>query len=299
MTVKIASTAVGSTWMLGDITAYDSSTGALVVTVTSISDSGTLADWTVSQSAPGGAKVGVNADITSLTGLTTALSVAQGGTGLTSVPHTVRRFTSGSGTYTLPTNCKAIKVTMVGGGGGGSGGGTATMGAGGAGGNTTFGTNISYGGAGGGIAYSGSASGGSYNSALGAPLIALIGGSSLAASTFYTTIGTIGAGSTGGSSILGGSTGAGGSYVGSGGTGQANSGGGGGGGGGGTSATLTYNGVGGGAGGGIICLITSPSATYAYSIGAGGTAGAAGAGANAVAGGAGGSGIIIVEEYYV
>lgn len=84
MTIKIASTAVGSTWMLGDITAYNSSTGAMVVTVTSISGSGTLAAWTISQSAPGGAQVGANADITSLSGLTTPLSVAQGGTGISS-----------------------------------------------------------------------------------------------------------------------------------------------------------------------------------------------------------------------
>lgn len=84
MTVKIASTAVGSTWMLGDITSYTTGTGALVVTVTSISGSGTLAAWTISQSAPGGAQVGANADITSLSGLTTPLSVAQGGTGVSS-----------------------------------------------------------------------------------------------------------------------------------------------------------------------------------------------------------------------
>ncbi len=81
MTVKIASTAVGSTWMLGDITAYNSATGAMVVTVTSISGSGTLAAWTVSQAPSGGALTGANADITSLSGLTTPLSVAQGGTG--------------------------------------------------------------------------------------------------------------------------------------------------------------------------------------------------------------------------
>ena len=96
MTVKIASTALGSTWMLGDITSYTSGTGALVVTVTSISGSGTLAAWTISQSAPGGAQVGANADITSLSGLTTPLSVAQGGTGVTT--------SSGSGANILGTS---------------------------------------------------------------------------------------------------------------------------------------------------------------------------------------------------
>ena len=81
MTVKIASTATGVDWMLGDITSYTTGTGALVVTVVGISGTGTLAAWTISQSASGGAKLGANADITSLSGLTTPLSVAQGGTG--------------------------------------------------------------------------------------------------------------------------------------------------------------------------------------------------------------------------
>ena len=82
MTVKIASTATGVNWMLGDITSYTTGTGALVVTVVGISGSGTFAAWSISQSATGGAKLGANADITSLSGLTTPLSVAQGGTGL-------------------------------------------------------------------------------------------------------------------------------------------------------------------------------------------------------------------------
>ena len=42
--------------------------------------------------------------------LTNALPVASGGTGLTTVPHTVQVFTSGSGTYTTPANCKAIFI---------------------------------------------------------------------------------------------------------------------------------------------------------------------------------------------
>ncbi|CAB4196304.1 hypothetical protein UFOVP1295_71, partial [uncultured Caudovirales phage] len=76
-----------------------------------------------------------------VTQLTGTLPVANGGTGLTTVPHTVQVFTSGSGTYTLPANCKAIKVTMVGGGGGGGGGGQSS-GVGGAGGTSTFGTSF-------------------------------------------------------------------------------------------------------------------------------------------------------------
>lgn len=53
MTVKIASTATGVDWMLGDITSYTTGTGALVVTVVGISGSGTFAAWTTSQSSPG------------------------------------------------------------------------------------------------------------------------------------------------------------------------------------------------------------------------------------------------------
>lgn len=55
-------------------------------------------------------------------------------------------------------------------------------------------------------------------------------------------------------------------------------------------------GAGGGAGGYIEATISSPSATYAYAVGAGG-AGGASVGGGPV-GGTGGSGIIIVEEYY-
>lgn len=54
MSVKIANTATPTTWMHGDITSYNSGTGALVVNVTTINGSGTLAAWTVSISAPAG-----------------------------------------------------------------------------------------------------------------------------------------------------------------------------------------------------------------------------------------------------
>jgi hypothetical protein len=43
-------------------------------------------------------------------------------------------------------------------------------------------------------------------------------------------------------------------------------------------------------------LIASPSATYAYAVGAGGTGQAAGTSGSA--GGAGAAGIIVVEEFY-
>nr|MBP8298410.1 hypothetical protein [Burkholderiales bacterium] len=50
MTVKIAVTADGTTWMAGDVTAYNSGTGVLDVNVTHTQGSGTYAAWTVSLS---------------------------------------------------------------------------------------------------------------------------------------------------------------------------------------------------------------------------------------------------------
>lgn len=49
--VLIASTAAPSTYMNGQVTAYDSVTGAMTVNVTAISGSGTAAAWSVSVSA--------------------------------------------------------------------------------------------------------------------------------------------------------------------------------------------------------------------------------------------------------
>jgi len=50
MTVKIASTANGANWMLGDVTAYNSGTGAMTVNVRQTNGSGVgLANWTISQ----------------------------------------------------------------------------------------------------------------------------------------------------------------------------------------------------------------------------------------------------------
>jgi hypothetical protein len=211
------------------------------------------------------------------------LPVANGGTGLTSIPHTVQVFTSSSGTYTTPANCKAISVRMVGGGGGGAGTGTSAT-AGTAGGSTTFGTAFltCTGGAGGFVTGTnqagGTATGGDINIA-GATAPGAVGGV-----TNFT-------GGVGGSTPFGGA-GAGGCANATGSTAATNSGAGGGGGGGGTS---TLTGGGGAAGAYLEKLISSPSATYAYAIGAAGTNGTGGT-SN---GGGGGSGLIIVTEYYV
>jgi len=58
----------------------------------------------------------------------------------------------------------------------------------------------------------------------------------------------------------------------------------------------TAAGGGGGSGGFVDAIISSPSSTYGYAVGAAGGAGTAGG--SGFVGGAGGSGIIIVEEYY-
>lgn len=54
MTVKIAATASPTNWMVGDITAYNASTGALTVNVNAVQGAGTFADWTVSLAAAAG-----------------------------------------------------------------------------------------------------------------------------------------------------------------------------------------------------------------------------------------------------
>ena len=50
--VTITSTASPANWMHGQITAYTSGTGALVVNVAMVGGSGTIASWTVALSAP-------------------------------------------------------------------------------------------------------------------------------------------------------------------------------------------------------------------------------------------------------
>ncbi|MBU1692303.1 MAG: hypothetical protein KJ958_05550 [Gammaproteobacteria bacterium] len=60
MTVKIASTASPTNWMLGEVVSYDTVTGALVATVSGTQGSGTMALWTISLAATGGASLGAN-----------------------------------------------------------------------------------------------------------------------------------------------------------------------------------------------------------------------------------------------
>lgn len=208
---------------------------------------------------------------------------------------TIQKFTSGSGTYTTAASVLYIRVEMVGAGGGGSGGGSSGAGAGGTGGNSTFGTTllVANGGVGGATNTVGGA-GGTASLGTGPVGTALQGGSGNGSMQTVSPIG----GSVGGagSGTPFGGAGAGGADATAGSPGITNTGSGGGGGGGQSSALTVNAGAGGGAGGYVNALIYTPSATYAYAVGAAGTAG--GAGTTGAAGAAGGSGYILVTEYY-
>ena len=231
--------------------------------------------------------------VTGAVTLSTALPVASGGTGLTSIAHTVQVFTSGSGTYTTPANVKAIWVRAVGGGGGAGGSGSAGSPANGTGGgSTTFSTLTASAGGGGPNSLTGGFQGGAGGTPTGGDINAR-GGSGQTNPGNTNPALYQGYGGNGGVSAFGGS-GIGG-VNGAGGTGGAGVSGGGGGGVGGNSAT--YASAGAGAGGYCEKLIAAPSATYSYAVGAGGAGGAAGTGGGT--GGAGGAGLIIVTEYYV
>jgi len=208
------------------------------------------------------------------------------------VAPTIQAFTSGSGTYTTPSNCLYIRVRAVGGGGGGAGSGSASSGAGGAGGNTTFGTLAANGGGGGYTALSVGDGGVGGTASLGSgPIGVAIPGNSGSAIMTGTANSSSPCGA--GSPLFGG--GGKGRYGVQPGSGETNSGGGGAG----ASAATTgsnFSGGSGGSGGCVDAIIISPSATYSYAVGTAGTAGTAGT--NGYAGGAGGSGYIIVEQYF-
>lgn len=184
-------------------------------------------------------------------------------------------YISGSGTWTPPTGCTWFEYCMVGGGGGGAGSGTGA-GAGGAGGTTTFGSTSATGGSGGSGSNSGgggSGSGGDLNIRGGFPASGLPP-NSVGPAQF-----PIG----GDSAMFGAGTQASGPTYGAGGYGGAN------------SSSIASGGAGGG-GGGIVKIVTSPAASYSYSVGAGGTAGTAGTGGGA--GGAGASGFIMITVHF-
>lgn len=220
------------------------------------------------------------------TGTTRVLTVADLDSAIGKQP-TRTVLTSGSGTYTTPSGATRINVRIWGAGGGGGGSGTGSFGtASTAGGNTTFSTLTANGGAQGGTSTSlsfsagGTASGGDVN---------LTGMDGMASASVAFTAAFSG---DGGLSSLGGAGR--GSYPG--GPGQsakANTGSGGGAAGGSGGVAPGCSGA---AGGFSEKLITAPSATYSYAVGAKGTGGLAGtSGFNA---GDGAAGLIVVDEYY-
>ncbi len=201
---------------------------------------------------------------------------------------TIQKFTSGTGTYTTAANTRWIRVRLIGGGGGGGPGHTSSTG-GGTGGTTTFGTTLlSATGGTGGINSGTGGTGGTASLGSGPIGTALSGG--VGGVSNISNAAGIGGGSQGAASPFGGEGGGG--YAGNAGTAAASNTGSGGGGGG--VQSLSVGGSGGGSGGFIDAIISAPSATYAYAVGAGGAAGT-----GTYAGGLGGSGYIEVTEYYV
>lgn len=206
---------------------------------------------------------------------------------------TIQVYTSGSGSYTPPAKAYFLRIRMVGGGGGGGSVNSTNSGGAGANGSTsTFsgGTLAAGGGQGGGNGGGGGAggtsSGGNVLNAVGSG-----GGASTVATAGFP-------GGQGGSSLLGGGA----PGTGTSGTGlngapaTANSGGGGGGASSTASGTTTGSASGGGGGGYVEHILSSPTGSYTYSVGAGGAGGVA-TGTSIAQGGAGGSGTIIIEAY--
>lgn len=268
--------------------AGDSSTSSYTVVH---DDDNTTTSQLKFRTAGGGVKVNLRANIT----CNRSGSDFSQPTISSSVPRfpTVTRLTSGSGTYTTPAGAKFLHIRMVGGGGGGRGSGTGSWPAAGAGGNTTFGSSLlTAGGGGAGGSNTSATSGGTNTVAAGPIVIHNMYGQSGAGGGYNSGATALMPGGTGGSTPLGpggvGNSGGGeaaGPNTGAGGAGARTE-----------SISASFSGGGGGAGGYIEVLITSPLASYAYSVGTGGSGGAAGT--SGTGGGGGGSGVIIITEYY-
>jgi len=212
---------------------------------------------------------------------------------------TQQQLLSGSGaTYTTPTSPTTPRLLVVrecGAGGGGGGAGSAAATAGGTGGTTTFNSINAVGGSGGALSNNSGVSAQGAAGGTGGTGTATFRQRGSDGSPSMTGSGTNNTpGGTGGSGWNGNGAGRG-QQAGAGIAGGTNSCAGGGGGAGGTGNGQTGGG-GGAAGEYAEIRITSPAATYTYTVGAAGTAGGAGTGGNA--GGAGGTGFILVDEYY-
>ena len=206
----------------------------------------------------------------------------------------VTSYTSGSGTYTVPTGAKYLIVELVGGGGGGSGsgnlggpyGGDGTVG-----GSTTFSTSTGLGGQPGSAAGGGSVSGAGGGYTVGGTSGVGISGGRGWGPTLLLSSSTNGC--AGGSTPFGCAGGLGSSTTANTFTGTVNTGGGGIGG---LADTNQYQGTGGGGGGYVKAVYASPSATYSYAVGAGGAGGAKATGCRY--GETGSAGLIVITAYY-
>ena len=191
-------------------------------------------------------------------------------------------------TYTTPTSPSPIYLEIEAVGGGGGGAASASVGSPAPGTTTAFGTNlIVCGGGGAGTSTTGATGG---TAAVNSPAsgIAVTGAPGQGATVNTNSSASSGGGQGGGSPFGGAGGGAG--PNGSGTSASTNSGSGGGGAG---QTTSASSGSGGGAGGYVRALVTAPSATYFYTIGAGGAGGS-----STRNGGSGASGLIIVREKY-
>jgi hypothetical protein len=201
---------------------------------------------------------------------------------------TYQYLTSGSSaTYTTPAGCRKIRVRAWGGGGGGGSGFAGTPSDGGAGGDTSFNSVVAKGGSGGnkGTAGTGVAGGRGTTPGTGTANYRVLGSAGGPSGSAANQTGGAGGVSSLGGAGAGGPTGTAGTAA------FANSGSGGGGGG---PVAGGTGGGGGQAGEHFILDITSPAATYTYTVGAAGAASATGTWLGA----AGGDGLIIVEEFY-
>jgi hypothetical protein len=198
--------------------------------------------------------------------------------------------TSGTAaTYTTPANCRQLRIRMVGGGGGGCGTSAVARFSGVQGGTTTFNSINAIGGAPGTIF--GQQGGYASTPGTGTASFRAIGNAGESGTGTATLTANSGAG---GGSVFGAGAGATAQGVtqsgksaqantGAGGSGSCDN-----------SGTPVIAGGGGQAGEYVEIIISSPAATYTYTIGGGGLGGTGGT----QSGGAGGSGVIIVDEYY-
>ena len=191
-------------------------------------------------------------------------------------------YTSGSGTYTVPSNTRWLSIKLVGGGGGGAGSGggsgAGNAGNGAAGGTSTFGTSLISATGGGGGRSSGQGASAAGSGTVSSPASGFVFGGTLGINTAqYNTARQVFTGGTGGPPTPLSAFGAGGANAGAG-------------------ATAVCMGSTGSSAGYVEAIISSPSASYSYSVGAGGTGGAAGT--SGFAGSAGGSGAIYITAWF-